>query len=312
MTMLDPQAKAVLDELARRQSAQPEPRDDGDALANARAMTGGLADFSGAPEDVAAVEDIAVDSPAGPIPVRLYRPAGEGRLPLLIWYHGGGGMAGSLQSHDAALRSLANSTARAIAAVDYRLAPDHSFPAPHEDCFAATRALAAQAEALGCDPGRIAIGGDSIGGLFALVVALELRDAGETLPEALVVLYPNSDFRPDRDWPSLTEESGHVMTVESLAYENDLYVPDRADRYAPEASPFLAPDLSRLPRTLFVTCERDPLRDEGEAFATRLAEAGVSLIRQREPGMIHGFLQMGGWIGATAGLRDRIAAFLDA
>ncbi|MEX6508837.1 alpha/beta hydrolase [Jiella sp. M17.18] len=307
---LDPEAQAVLDELARRQQAQPEPRSDAETLANARAMTNGLADFSGPAAPMAKITDIAIEGAGAAIPVRLYRSTDRPRLPLLVWYHGGGGMAGSLESHHAALAQLAEATGRAVASVGYRIAPEHPYPAPPADCLAATRALIARAAALGCDPARIAIGGDSIGGLFAAHVALSLRNAGTAMPQALVMLYPNTDLRPGRPWSSLTDESGHVMTVESLAYENDLYIPAVADRYSPGASPLLAPDLSGLPPTLLVTSEHDPLRDEGEAFAARLGEAGVAVTHAREQGMIHGFLQMGGWIRRTAALRARIAAFL--
>ena len=229
---------------------------------------------------------------------------------MLVWYHGGGAMAGSLDSHDTALRQLCVGTGRLVASVDYRLAPEHASPAPQEDCIAATRALMARAKEFGCDPARVAIGGDSIGGLFAAVVALALRDAGTPIPERLVMLYPNTDLRPDRDFASLRTESGKVMTQASLDYENGLFVPDPAKRADPIVSPLLAPDLSRLSPTLLVTCERDPLRDEGEALAARLKEGGVSVTRRRFDGMIHGFLQMDGWIPAAKDLRAAVAEFL--
>jgi len=307
--MLTTEAKAVLADLARKSAVQIEPADAAQKLAQARALTGSLKDYSGsAPEDVAA-EEMTTDGPAGPIPARLYRP-GKGGNRLLVWYHGGGAMAGSLDSHDMALRQLSSATGRVIASVDYRLAPEHISPAPQEDCIAATRALIGCAAELGCDPDRVAIGGDSIGGLFAAVVAIALRDAGEPVPSAVVMLYPNTDLRPDRPFASLDSEAGHVMTRESLAYENSLFVPRVEDRTDPFVSPLLAPDLSRLPPTLLVLCEHDPLRDEGEAFGRRLAEAGVRLEQRLYPGMIHGFLQMEGWIKAAADLRTDIAHFL--
>ncbi|MCQ0988965.1 alpha/beta hydrolase [Jiella marina] len=307
--MLTTQAKAVLADLARKSSAQIDPADDAQKLAQARALTGSLADYSGtAPAEVTA-EEVELDDLAGPIRVRLYRP-GEGGECLLIWYHGGGAMAGSLDSHDTALRQLSAATGRVIASVDYRLAPEHVSPAPQQDCIAATRALLARAREFGCDPDRVAIGGDSIGGLFAAVVAIALRDAGEAMPSAMIMLYPNTDLRPDRPFASLDSEAGNVMTRESLAYENTLFVPRVEDRTDPSVSPLLAPDLSRLPSTLLVLCEHDPLRDEGEAFGRRLAEAGVRLEQRLYPGMIHGFLQMDGWIETAADLRTDIAHFL--
>lgn len=308
--MLDPEAEAVLADLARKAAVQVAPRDAAQKLAQARAMTGAMADYSGeAPAGVSA-RDIAVPGPAGPIRVRLTRPGGAALPPLLVWYHGGGAMAGSLEGHDVPLRQLTEATGWAIASVDYRLAPEHPHPAPQDDCLAATRALRDAATTLGCDPARLAIGGDSIGGLFAADVAQALREAGERGPEAMVLVYPNTDLRPDRPWPSLGTESGHVMTRDSLAYENDLFVPDVTERHTPRASPFLAPDLAGLPRALVITCEHDPLRDEGEGFAARLGEAGVQVTAHREPGMIHAVLQMDGWIARAADLRARIAAFL--
>ncbi|MEF2550675.1 alpha/beta hydrolase [Aurantimonas sp. A2-1-M11] len=310
--MLDPQAKAVLDDLARKAGVQVAPESAARKLAKARAMTGAMADYSGAPPEGVSAQDLTVPGPGGAIGVRLYRPQGVAVPTLLVWYHGGGAMAGSLDGHDVPLRQLAAATGRAIASVDYRLAPEHPHPAPQDDCLAATRALLARAADLGCDPARVAIGGDSIGGLLAAVVALALRDAGDAggAPEAMVLLYPNTDLRPDRRWPSLAGESGHVMTRRSLAYENDLFVPAIADRHTPSASPLLAPDVSRLPRALVVTCEHDPLRDEGEAFAARLVVAGGRVTQRREAGMIHGLLQMDGWIDRAADLRRTVADFL--
>lgn len=307
--MLASQAQAVLDDLARKQAVQTAPRDEAQKLAQARAMTGSLTDYSGeAPAGVAS-EDIAVEGPVGKIPIRLYRPAGTPRG-MLVWYHGGGAMAGSLDSHDVALRQLCAATSRLIASVDYRLAPEHISPAPQRDCIAATRALMARAVEFGCDPGGTAIGGDSIGGLFSAVVALALRDAGALMPARLVMLYPNTDLRPARPFASLKTEAGNVMTEASLAYENTLFVPEPEDRADPVVSPLLSPSLAGLPPTLLVTCEHDPLRDEGEAFAARLGEAGVSVTSRRFDGMIHGFLQMDGWIDAARDLRSSVAGFL--
>ncbi|MBO0904307.1 alpha/beta hydrolase [Jiella sonneratiae] len=314
--MLSPQARAVLDDLARRKAAQLEARDEAEKLAQAREMTASLADYSGEPPAAVGSEDIRVNGPdrapggpADPLTVRLYRPD-AGVRGLLLWYHGGGAMAGSLESHDVALRQLCQATGRLVASVDYRLAPEHPSPAPQRDCIAATGALMERAGALGCDPGTIAIGGDSIGGLFAAVTAIALRDAGAPMPAKLVMLYPNTDLRPDRPFASLKSQSGNVMTKESLAYENGLFVPDPADRANPFVSPLLAADLSRLPETLVVTCEHDPLRDEADAFAARLEQAGVAVERRYFTGMIHGFLQMDGRIDAAAELRDGVAAFL--
>ncbi|MER0238479.1 alpha/beta hydrolase [Fulvimarina sp. MAC8] len=308
--MLSDKAKEVLADLARKAGVQIAARDEAQKLEQARALTGAMADYSGSAPDGILTEDTQVSGPAGDIRVRLYKPAMAERTKLLVWYHGGGAMAGSLDSHDTALRQLCAATKRTIASVDYRLAPEHVSPAPQEDCIAATRALMKNAGDFGCDGKGIAIGGDSIGGMFAALVAIALRDAGETMPEAMIMLYPNTDLRQDRDFPSLKSESGHVMTEESLAYENSLFVPNAADRGSPTVSPLIAEDLSGLPRTLLVTCEHDPLRDEGKAFGERLSEAGVPLESERLDGMIHGVFQMAGWIDEGSEVHKKVGEFL--
>ncbi|MBP0617158.1 alpha/beta hydrolase [Jiella mangrovi] len=314
--MLSQEAKAVLADLARKKAAQAEPRDAREKLAQARAMTASLSDYSGtAPRGVSS-EDISVERPAGcaddgagPIRVRLYRPSGPASA-MLVWYHGGGAMAGSLDSHDIALRQLCEATGRLVASVDYRLAPEHISPAPQTDCIAATMALMARAGDFGCHPATVAIGGDSIGGLFAAVVVRALLEAGAAVPAKLVMLYPNTDLRPDRPFLSLKTEAGNVMTEESLAYENALFVPDPRERSDPRVSPLLARDFHGFPDTLVVTCEHDPLRDEGELFCSKLHASGVTARHLRVEGMIHGFLQMDGWIGATSQLRAATAHHL--
>ncbi|MDY8111061.1 alpha/beta hydrolase [Fulvimarina sp. 2208YS6-2-32] len=308
--MLKPQAKQVLDDLGRKASVQVTPRDAAQRLEQARAMTGAMADYSGSAPDGILDEEIEVAGAAGPVKVRLYKPTMVERSQLLIWYHGGGAMAGSLDSHDTALRQLCRASGRVIASVDYRLAPEHISPMPQNDCIAATKDLMDRVSELGCELSGIAIGGDSIGGMFAALVAIALRDAGEALPDMMVMLYPNADLRPDRDFASLKSESGHVMTQASLIYENTLFVPDEPGRAAPDVSPLMAPDLTGLPRTLLVTCEHDPLRDEGEAFGERLEEAGIAVRRHRLDGMIHGIFQMAGWIDEGSELQEMVAAFL--
>ncbi|RFC66029.1 alpha/beta hydrolase [Fulvimarina endophytica] len=310
--MLKDQAREVLDDLARKSRVQIEPNGEAQTLAQARAMTASMADYSGSAPDSVISEDIEVPGGDGDIPVRLYRPAMVESARLLVWYHGGGAMAGSLDGHDKPLRQLCAATGRVIASVGYRLAPEHPSPAPQDDCIAATRHLMAKAGELRCEPSGIAIGGDSIGGLLAAVTVLALRQDDAELPSALVMLYPNTDLRPDRDCPSLREQSGHVMTEESLLYENGLFVPEPLDRSDAKVSPHLARDLYGFPRTLIVTCEHDPLRDEGEAFAGRLEESGCSVEHERLDGMIHGVLQMAGWIDEAAKLQARIADFLSA
>ena len=308
--MIDPQAKSVLDELERRAAALPKPTNPAERLAHARALTAGIADFSGTAPDLPKVETIDAHGPRGPIPIRLYRPKPAELLPLLVWYHGGGAMAGSLDTHDTPLRQLTAATGWAIASVGYRKGPEDPYPASHEDCLAATVFLAGQAAALGFVPSRVAVGGDSIGGLFAATVSRLARDAGGPRLVGTVMLYPNTDLRPDRQHASLIEEEGNVMTRASMAYENDLYIPDIAERGTEIASPLLATDLTGLPPTLLVLCERDPLRDEGAAYGDRLVAAGVALERVRMKGMIHAAFQMAGRIDAAAEIVAAVRRFL--
>lgn len=294
--MLHPFAKEVLEDLDRKSRVQVTSQNDAQKLAQARAMTASLADYSGEPPTDVKTEDGA----AGDVGVRFYHPPSKASE-LLIWYHGGGAMAGSLDSHDVALRQLCEMTRWSIASVDYRLAPEHPSPAPQDDCLAATREL------MTLPYKQFALGGDSIGGMFAIITAMRLRDEGGPRPDAVVALYPNTDLTPTRDFPSLRQESGHVMTRESLEYEHGLFVPDPADRLDPIVSPLHAPDLTNLPPMRIVTCEHDPLRDEGEAMVARLRDAGNDVTHHRLPGMVHGLLQMRGWIDWPSALVDTMS-----
>ncbi len=311
LVTIDPQAQAVLDAIAKAGRDEPQPKSDADRLARARRDAAGLARFSGEPVCVASVTDVEATGPDGaPLPIRLYRPARGEDLPVLLWCHGGGAIAGSVETHDPALRALADSTGWAIAAVEYRLAPEHPFPAQHEDCMAALGFLAADGERLGLDAARLVVGGDSIGGLYATTLARLARDAGGPALLGQVILYPNTDLRLDRDWPSLAENEGNVMTRDSLAFEISSTVPDAATRASPLASPLLCDDLAGLPPALLVTCGLDPLRDEGIAYGDKLAATGVGVEHRHHPRMIHAFLQMGGWIADTNRLQGEIAEFL--
>ncbi|WAJ29039.1 alpha/beta hydrolase [Antarcticirhabdus aurantiaca] len=308
---IDPQAQAVLDAMAQASRDEPEPKTDAERLAKARRDVVGLARFSGEPSSIASVTDVEAKGPDGAVlPIRLYRPATGSASPVLLWMHGGGAIAGSIETHDSALRALANRTNWAIASVGYRLAPEHPFPAQHEDGWAALRFVAQNGERLGLDAARLVVGGDSVGGLYATVLARFARDAGGPALLGQVILYPNTDLRLDRDWPSLAENEGNVMTRDSLAFEISSTVPDAATRASPLASPLLCDDLAGLPPALLVTCGLDPLRDEGIAYGDKLAATGVGVEHRHHPRMIHAFLQMGGWIADTNRLQGEIAEFL--
>ncbi len=235
------------------------------------------------------VEERELRGPAGPVRVRVYRPSADPGLPLLLWLHGGGWVVGSLDSHDPLCRDIAAGAPCVVAAVDYRLAPEHPFPAGLEDAWAALRWAAEEAPALGADPARLAVGGDSAGGNLAAVVALRARDA-EVPVRLQVLVYPVTDCDLDTDSYRL-HGAGLNLTREKMAWYWGLYLAD-ADGTQPEASPLQAPDLRGLAPALVQTAEYDPLLDEGEAYARRLAEAGVPVTLTRYDGQIHGFARM--------------------
>jgi acetyl esterase len=242
--------------------------------------------------------DHAIPGPGGPIALRLYRPrsAGGAALPALIYFHGGGWCIGDIDTHDPVCRQLADQAGCAVLSVDYRLAPEHPFPAAVEDCEAALRFVAAEGASLGLDPARIAVGGDSAGGNLAAVCALIARDAGIALAAQLLI-YPATDFAMDH--PSHEEfAEGFLLTREAMQWFGGNYVGagDAADW---RASPLRAPDLSRLPPAVVIVGACDPLRDESRAYAERLQHAGVDATLHLHPGMIHGFFTMGGLIDAA-------------
>jgi acetyl esterase len=246
--------------------------------------------FFGSKPKVGRVEDRTIPGPAGPIRIRLTAPEGPGPFPAVVYLHGGGWVVGSLHSHDQLCRAITRASGVAVVSVDYRLAPEDPFPAAVDDAEAATRWVADHGEEFGVDPLRLAVGGDSAGGNLATVVARRARDRGFPRLVFQVLLYPVTDS--NRDTPSyLKNADGYMLTRELMAWYWDQYVPDAARRLDPDASPLCADDLSRLPPALVVTAEFDPLRDEAEHYARRLAEAGVAVQLSRYPGMIHGFIR---------------------
>ncbi|POM22442.1 Carboxylesterase NlhH [Actinomadura rubteroloni] len=237
--------------------------------------------------ELAHVEDLAVDGPGGPVPVRRYRPVpGEEPLPALVYLHGGGWVLGGLENVDVSCRDLAAATRCTVLSVDYRLAPEHPFPAAVEDAWAVTGALFRTPERFGIDPARIAVAGDSAGGNLAAAVALLARDADLPLAHQLLV-YPVTDTA--RDTPSWgAYGSGYGLDAKEMARFMDLYRGD-ADPCHPLLAPLRAPDLSGVAPATVITAEYDILRDEGEAYARRLAAAGVAVEHRRFPGVVHSF-----------------------
>lgn len=284
---LDPQARAVLDQMAALGlpplgTLSPEETRRNMELRQAALPPG---------EPVASVEDRTIPGPANAIPIRIYRPASDAPLPVLVYFHGGGWVIGSINTHDSICRTLANAAACIVVSVDYRLAPEHKFPAAVEDAYAATVWCATHAATFGGDPRRVAVGGDSAGGNLAAVVALLARDQGAPSLVYQILIYPVTDYRFDT--PSYRENAeGYLLTRDGMRWFWGHYLSDAAQGAHPHASPLRAQNLAGLPPALVITAEFDPLRDEGEAYAARLQEAGVPVVCSRYDGMIHGFFGM--------------------
>ena len=248
--------------------------------------------LAGEPESIARIENRTVPGPAGQIPVRIYTPVGTAPFPVLVYFHGGGWVIGNLDTHDGICRSLANRVGCLVVSVDYRLAPEHRFPAAPEDCYAATRWLAEHAGSLGGDKGRIAVGGDSAGGNLAAVVALMARDRGGPKLAFQLLVYPATDT--DFETRSYRENSeGYFLTRADMVWFWNHYAPRDEDRRNPYAAPLRAASLRGLPPALVITAEFDPLCDDGNAYAARLREDGVPVRLSQQDGLIHGFFQMG-------------------
>ena len=261
------------------------------------------------PTPIAETRDVAIPGSGGPIPARLYRSAKNGTLPVLVFFHGGGWVVGNIDSHEAMCRHLANRAECAVLSVDYRMGPEHKFPAAVEDCFTATVWTAGNAAALGVDPGRLAVGGDSAGGNLAAVVSLLARDKRAPRISCQILIYPATDAAMRHDSVARYAE-GYVLTRATMRwfYEQYLRTPDDAADW--RVSPLLAPDLSRLPPAYVLTAGYDPLCDEGDAYAARLAAAGVPVTHRRFPGQVHGFVTNGRVIRAAETALDEVAAAL--
>jgi acetyl esterase len=294
--MLHPDARALLDLIEERKLPAMHTLTPVDARAfyrDRRFFT------QPAPPDVGGVIDTRCKGPHGAVPLRIYRPLGAGAsptkasaLPALVYYHGGGWTIGDLDTHDVLCRELCNGAGAVVVAVDYRMGPEHRFPAAVDDCIAATAWVHRQASELGIDPARLAVGGDSAGGNLAAVVAIAARDGG-TVPIAYqLLIYPATDMR--RGHPSHTENgNGYLLTTETIGYYHDHYIADPAHDLDWRASPLLHPDLSRLPPALVLTAGFDPLRDEGFEYANRLVAAGNRATYVCFERQIHGFITMG-------------------
>jgi len=303
---LDPQARALIERFA---VAGAPPLFTLTAPEARRAYRESRAALAAAPVHVDEIRELSVPGPAA-LRARLYRPrAAENALPGMVYFHGGGFIYGDIDTHDVVCRGIAQCAHCAVVSVDYRLAPEHRFPAAVEDAFAATAWVAANAAALGIDPARLAVAGDSAGGNLAAVTALTARERGAPALAMQVLVYPTTDFAAETDSISRFAE-GYLLTRESIRWVKRTYLHEERDAFDWRASPLRAQDFSKLPAAYIITAGFDPLRDEGRAYAERLAQAGVAVTHECFEGQVHGFLVMGGVIAAAGHAIQRIGQTL--
>jgi acetyl esterase len=289
---LDPQVQAMRDAKERDDTAPLYSM----SLEEARAADlASIRAAGGNPEKVHEVTEHWLEDPR--IPIRVYRPNAAPGLPVLMYFFGGGWVLGTIDTADAIARSLANAAGCIVVVPGYRLAPEHPFPAAVEDCWRATEWVIANAAALGADPARIAVGGDSAGGNLAAGITLMAQEAGGPALVGQLLVYPNTDQTAD-DESMRANDDPYLFNHHSVAWYRKHYLLDGDDVYNPLASPLQAESLAGLPPALVITAEYDPLRDQGERYAARLAHDGVPVAVTRYEGMIHGFFAMAGTLEA--------------
>lgn len=290
---VDPQIAQLL-----AQAAAADPRGIEELTVEQARIRGGSVAVASVPfEDVAEVRDVAVGGEPS-IAARLYRP-GHGALPLLVYFHGGGWVVGSVALSDNFCRALANASGCAVLSVEYRLAPEHRYPAAADDAYAATRWAAEHAAELGIDVERLAVGGSSAGGNLAAVVCLRAREHGGPKIALQLLHVPVTDHDFTRA-SYLGNGTGMGLTRAGMEWFWDHYAPNTEQRVEPYASPLRAKDLRGLPQALFAIAECDPLRDEGAAYAERLRQAGVPVTYREYAGMVHGFMSWSSVIATAA------------
>jgi acetyl esterase len=267
------------------------------------------------PPELRSVEPLAIPSPAGSIPARVYTPIklrkANDLAPCLVFFHGGGWVIGNLDTHDVVCRKLADEGQLIVISVDYRLAPEHKFPAAVDDAVAATQWIAGNAKQLGIDASRLMVGGDSAGGNLAAVVAISARDGGGPAIAGQVLIYPAVDFAMTH--PSHREpETSILLTHSVIKWFRDHYLNSAADAQDWRASPARIKTLAGLPPAYVLTAGADPLRDEGDEYAQQLKQAGVPVTYRTFPGQFHGFFTMGKLLRQANVAASEIAAWLRA
>jgi len=280
---LDPQVRQWLKSIS---AAAPPPVEALSPAEARRQMEESIAAL-GEPQPIHAIERRVAAGRGGEIPVRVYRPSAE-PLPVIVYFHGGGWVVGNLDTHDGFCRALAHAATAMVISVQYRLAPEHRFPAAAEDAYDATVWARDNLSSLGAHCGGVIVAGDSAGGNLAAAATLMARDRGGPPLAGQVLIYPITDH--DFETPSYREfADDHFLTRGAMRWFWDQYCPDQAQRDDPYISPLRADELRGLPPALVITAQFDPLRDEGEAYAARLREAHVGVSLTRYDGMLHGF-----------------------
>jgi acetyl esterase len=294
---LDPQAQMLCDAM----NAAPEIPLNHDTLADQRAGFGMLLMMAGEPEPVHSIEQRDADG----VPVTIYRPTADPDLPVLFWIHGGGWVIGTVAQYDPILRQVANATGAIVVTPEYRLAPEHPFPAPLDDCWRALSWTAKNAVSFGGDGSRLAVGGDSAGGNLSAVLAIQARDAGGPELALQVLVYPVTDA--NLTTASYRENgSGYLLDEKQMRWFFTCYLGENGDPSDWRISPLRCRKLENVAPALVITGEYDPLRDEGEAYALKLAAAGVDVQKQRYDGMIHAFFGLSAAFGASKDAMQRV------
>jgi acetyl esterase len=278
------------------------------ARADLRAQVAGV---SGQLAEVARVSDRAIPTPAGLVPIRLYTPLGAGPFPGVIYFHGGGFVMGDLETHDPLCRQIAARLGAVVCAVDYRLAPEHVFPAAADDALAAARWFMARARELDADPDRLFVMGDSAGGTLATVTALALRDQPTPKLRGQVLIYPITDHVDVGTESYATFAEGYGLTRDGMRWFLRHYLSRPGDANDPRVCPLRAPTLRHLPPAFVLTAEYDVLRDEGERYAQRLREDGVDVTAERASGLHHGFIRLFGILDEPGVWIDRIRTWVE-
>ena len=289
---MNSQVQTALDVSAKLAASAPPPTDPVEAARNNYRQ---IAPLAGEPAPVHSIEDHLIESAQHRIPIRIYNPAGERDLPAVIFFHGGWFFAGDLETHDRTLRALANAAGCIVVAVDYRLAPEHPFPAAIEDGYAVLQWVAAEGAKFSIDSNHLIIAGDSAGGTIATVLARKAAAISRLHILLQVLLYPVTDSSlQTASWREFA--AGPVITRQTAAEAWKMYVPNLIERQNADAAPIFAADLVGSPSALIIIAQYDPLRDEGIAYAAHLEQAGVKVKVSIYKEMPHGFFQMAGYI----------------